>query len=216
MISTRYRLAALLALKRGVLILLTTGLMIAVKSLLNRLFDGTWAVNWRAVLAVASILAVLFFLFFLVTGVLEVRREEKSERNLNKEFPAAMWLRGIYLVGIVIGLVCAVGMYREGDSWRWQTIPAIFVLIGYIPWPRAIRITETEIRQARAFGPARAIPVSEIERAAHDPGNGMTTVFGHRQARITHTYLHVDPEGFIREIEQLTGKEVVMLGTQRK
>jgi hypothetical membrane protein len=49
-------------------------------------------------------------------------------------FPGAMWLRGMSLATIVMGLAMMVGTYREGDPWGDVVSSLVFVFLGYVAW----------------------------------------------------------------------------------
>src|SRR5690349_20468709 len=112
--SYKVCIAVLLALRNSLGIFLTTILMVPVVSVIHRVFDGTLDVNWRLMLIVSSILTSLFFAFWLVTQLLEFATEGSREHQGRLVFPAAMRVRGLYLVGIMLGISIMVGMYSEG------------------------------------------------------------------------------------------------------
>jgi hypothetical protein len=212
MTRSEVRFAALLALKNSLGILITAILLVPVDSIINRVFDGTWHVNWRLMLTASGILTLLFFSFFFLAQVLEASTHEHRERTRQLVFPAVMWLRGIYLMGIVMGLCVMVGEYHEGDPWRIVMLPAAFVLIGFFAWPRAIEITDNEVQQHCIFLGFRRIHFGEIERLVHDPARNEIVVFGKGGNRITHTMMHVDGERFMEQLESLSGKRVYSVG----
>jgi hypothetical protein len=122
--------------------------MVPVLSMVHRVFDGTWYVNWPLMLSISGILTGCFFSFFFITQLLEFSATSKREREGQLIFPGVMWLRGVYLLAILMGFTIMVGMYKEGDPWLDAVVlPICFVLIGFFGWPRAIQIAEFEIRQ---------------------------------------------------------------------
>jgi hypothetical protein len=206
------RVAALLALRNSIGILIATMLLVPVDSVINRIFDGTWYVNWRLMLTVSGILTVLFFSFFFLAQVLEASTHGHRERTRKLVFPAVMWLRGIYLIAIVMGLCVMVGEYHEGDPSWIVMLPAAFVLIGFFAWPRAVEISDNEVQQHRIFFGFKRIHFREIERLVYDPARNEVVVFGKSGNRITHTMMHVDGERFMEQLESLTGKRVYSVG----
>jgi hypothetical protein len=189
--------------------------MIPALSLINRVFDAACHVNWRLMLWVSSILTGCFFSFFFITDLLEFSAEASRERNMQSIFPAVMWLRGIYLLSIAMGFTIMIGMYREGDPWWYVVLPFAFVLLGIFAWPRAIQITELEIRQRRPLLGWKRIPIGEIESTVFDATRGEVAVFGKSGTRVVHTTMHVDKERFIERLESMTGKEAVLFGVKR-
>jgi hypothetical protein len=212
--SSRLRLALNAALRRSIGIFLTTVFLIPALSLINRIFDATWHVNWRLMLWVSSILTGCFFSFFFITDLLEFSAEASRERNRQSIFPAVMWLRGVYLVCIAMGFTTMVGVYREGDPWWDVVLPFAFVLLGFFAWPRAIQITEVDIRQRRLLLGTKRIAFGEIEGMVFDVTRGEVVVFDKNGVRVVHTLMHVEKVRFIERVESMTGKEVALLGAK--
>lgn len=66
MTPSNVRIAALLALRDNLGICATTILMVPAVSIVHRVFDATWYVNWRLMLTISGILTALFFAFFFL------------------------------------------------------------------------------------------------------------------------------------------------------
>jgi hypothetical protein len=210
--SSRLRIAASSAFRSSIGILLTTVVVVPALSLINRIFDGTWHVHWGLMLLVSSILTGCFFSFFFITELLEFSAAANRARNRQAIFPVVMWLRGIYLLSMTMGFTIMVGMYREGDPWWDVVLPFGFVLLGFFAWPRAIQITEVDIRQPRFLFSSKRIAFGEVESMIFDVVRKEVVVFGKNGTRVVHTMMHVDKERFIERVESMTGKEVVLLG----
>lgn len=207
------RSSASRALAGSVGLFLTALLLIPVSAIINRVFDGSWQVNWRLTLSVAGILTVLWFGFLFVSQVLEDFTEAQRQEAGVRMFPGAMWIRGISIGVILLGLVTMAGCYREGDAWWFVAFPFVFVLLGFFTWPRAIEITNNEIRQRGQFLNTRILPSNEIQSATFDSTRGEIAVFGNNGAKIVHTTTHVNGAQFIRALEELTGRQVAVLGS---
>jgi hypothetical protein len=214
--SSHVRLAALLALRNSIGVILTTLALVPVISIINRIFDGTWHVNWRLMLAVSGLLTAVFFAFCFITQLLEFASEETRERQLLFVFAGIMWVRGIYLAGIVLGFVLAAGTYKEGDPWWDVAIPTAFIFLGFLAWPRAIEICENEVRQRRIFFGLKRIPFREIETVVSDPTRNEAVVFGRNGLRIVHTKMHVQRERFIQQLNSFAGKDTISVGDLRQ
>lgn len=210
--SSKVRFAAFLALRNSLGIFITALLLVPVDSIINRIFDGSWNVNWRLMLVVSGILTGVFFAFFFIAQVLEFWTHGDRELNGQVVFPAVMWLRGIYLAGILMGLWLMIWSYREHAAWWDVALPSVFVLIGFFAWPRAIQITENEIRQRSIILGVKRIPFGEIQRVVYDPTRKEIVVFGKSGDRIVHTMMHVDGERFMERLESLTGKSAYSVG----
>lgn len=163
-------------------------------------------------LSVSAVSTLLFFAFFFVAQLLEFWREDTWERQSQSVFPAVMWVRGICLASIVMGLGLMVGTYREGDSPWIVLTPVVFVFLGFFAWPRAIEISENDIRQHRIFFGHKRISFQEIERAVSDPARNETIVFGNNGERIVHTMLHIQQALFNERLESLTAKHIYTVG----
>jgi hypothetical protein len=209
---SQVRFAALLALRKSIRIILTTLLLVPTSSVINRIFSGTWYVNWRLMVTVSAILTFLVFVFFFVTELLEFATEEARERQLRFIFPAVMWLRGIYLVSILMGFTVMAGEYREGDPWGIVVLPLVFVFLGFFAWPRAIELTESQIRQRRTLFGFKQIRFSDIESVVCDAGRNEIVIFGKNKDAIVHTTMHVDGERFLQRLKSLTGKNAYSVG----
>jgi hypothetical protein len=210
--SMKMRSAAALALRTSLPILVTAVLALPLVSVVNRAFDGTWTVAWRPALLVSAILTVLVFAFFFLAQVLEFSAQMHRERGLKFLFPAAMWLRGLYLVSIVMGLGMMAGTYFEGDPWAIVVLPVCFVFLGFFAWPRAIGITESAIRQRRVLFGFKEIRLGEIESVVGDASSDEIVVFGKNGTRIVHSAMHVDGERFLERLASLTGKSGYSVG----
>lgn len=202
------RFAAVRALRNSLGIFVTTILMVPAVSVVHRVFDGTWYVNWRLMLSVSGVLTSIFFVFWLVTQLFESAAEEVRERQMQFVFPGAMWVRGIYLTTIAMGIVIMVGTYREGDPWGDVAFPVVLVLLGYLAWPRAIEISDTEVRQRRILFGFKRIPLAEISSVVSDPTSNEAVVFGANGVRIVHTMMHVEHDRFVHRLNLLTGKNL--------
>src|SRR5271169_901065 len=101
---TKLRVAAILALRNSIGILLAAIVLLPAISILNRIFDGTWNVDWRSMLGVSSILTGCVFSFFFIAELLEFWTAEKREESNRSVFPGVMWIRAICLLCIVIGI----------------------------------------------------------------------------------------------------------------
>jgi hypothetical protein len=210
--SFKVRLAAISALRSSFIILLTTIVMVPVFSIINRAFDGTWYVNWPLMLSVSGILTGCFFSFFFVVQLLEFSTASRRERDRQLIFPGVMWVRGIYLLGILMGFTLMVGTYREGEAWWEVVLPFAFVLLGFFAWPRTIQITEVEIRQRRLLFALKRIAYGEVESIIFDTTRKEVVVFGKNGEKIVHTMMHADKERFIKEVQSLLRKEVIVVG----
>ncbi len=212
--SSKVQFAAGRAAKSSLGIFLTAVITVPFISVVHRIFGGSWEVNWRLAFAFAGILAGCFFLFFFITQLLEISRERGQERSHRLAFPAAMWLRGLYLFTIVMGVAIMNGTYREGDSWWVVTLPAVFVLLGFFAWPKAIQINATEIRQRGPFLNLKKIALNEVESIYFDAGRGEIAVYGRNGQRIVHSMMHVDGKRFMEQMESHTGKTVTLPGLE--
>jgi hypothetical protein len=212
MTSSQVRFAARFALRNSVGIIVTTIVLVPLFSIINRLFDGTWYVNWRLMASVSAVLTFLIFAFFFAAQLLESSSEESRERQSQLFFPGVMWVRGLYLMSIVMGLGLMAGTYKEGDPWWDVMIPIVFVFLGFFAWPRAIEISGNEIRQHRIYFGYKRISFGEIERVASDPSRNETIIFGKNGERIVHTMMHAQRERFNQQLESSTGKCIYSVG----
>jgi hypothetical protein len=210
--STNRRSAAALALRTSLPILVTAVLALPLLSVVNRVFDGTWSVAWRPGLMVSGILTGLVFAFFFLAQMLEFTAQTHRERALRFVFPAAMWLRGLYLGSIALGVTLMAGMYFEKDPWVIVVLPVCFVFLGFFAWPRTIEITESAIRQRRVLFGFKEIPLGEIESIVGDDSSDEIAVFGKNGTRIVHTSTHVDGKRFLERLASLTGKSGYSVG----
>jgi hypothetical protein len=212
MSSTKIRSAAVLALRTSLRIFISLVLIVPLASIMNRVFDGTWSVDWRLMLTVSGILTGCVFAFLLLAQVLESYAKEHRRLAQRMVFPAAMWLRGLYLTCILMGFGLMVGTYSEGDPSWVVVLPVCFVFLGYFAWPRAIEITESAVRQRRVLVGFKEIRLHEIESVAYDAARGETIVFGKNGTRIVHSAMHVDGERFADKLHSATGKDEYLVG----
>jgi hypothetical protein len=210
--SYKVRAAALLAVRNSLGIFLVAIAMVPVSSAIHRVFDGTWDVNWRLTFSVSGILTLIFFVFWFITQLLDYAMQEARERNERLVFPVAVWLRGIYLAGILFGMTIIVGMYREGDRGWILVSPSFLILIGFFAWPRAIRISNGEVRQWRVLFGTKRIPFEEIEQVVFDGSRGEAVVFGKNGTNIIHTNMHVQQVEFIQKLKYLAHNRVNSVG----
>jgi hypothetical protein len=210
--STNIRSAAVLALRTSLPVFLSVIALLPLASIINRVFDGTWSVNWRLMLTVSGILTGIIFAFLFFAQLLEYSAKEHRRLAQRMVFPAAMWLRGLYLTSIVMGFGLMAGTYSEGDPLWVVVTPVCFVFLGFFAWPRAIRITDSAIRQRRALFGFKEIQLDEIESVAYDASSGETIVFGKNGTRIVHTSMHVDGERFADKLQSATGKDEYLVG----
>src|SRR5271163_3610595 len=129
--AERLRPAAILALRHSLVIFVLAMVIIPFRSLMNRIFDHTWYVNWLAVVEVSGILTMIFICFHFFAQLLEMGMADRRARGNRLVFSAAMWLRGTYLFCIIMGVGLPVGMYREGVRGGVLYIPILFLLLGY-------------------------------------------------------------------------------------
>lgn len=210
--SAQVRGAALAAVKVGTGIIFTTLLLIPILSTVNRIFEGTWYLNWRLMISVSAVLAFLIFAFVFVTKLLEMTSEDARERHSRLVFPAMVWLRSIYFGSIVLGLVIMVGTFLEGDVWWIVVLPAAFVFLGFFAWPRAIKLTECQIQQRRTLFGAKQIRFSDIESVISDPARNEIVVFGKNGQVIVHTAMHAGGVRFLQQLKSLAGKNAYSVG----
>ena len=210
--STKTRSAAWVALRISLLTFGSTVLMLPLFSVFRRVFDGTWSVPWRMMLTVSGILAGLIFAFLFLAQVFELSAQDYRERNARLVFPAAMWLRGLYLVSIVMGLGLMAGTYSEGAPWGIVVLPVLFVFLGFFAWPRAVEITDRAVRQWGVLFGFKEILLGEIESVVCDPRRNETIVFGKNGNRIVHSAMHIDGERFVERLGSLTGKSSNYVG----
>ena len=105
-----------------------------------------------------------------------------------------------------------VGMYKEGDPWWDVVLPFGFVLMGFFGWPRAIQITQFEIRQRGSLFALRRIAYGEIESVFCGALGSEAVVFGKNGVRIVHTVMHSDRERFVEQVKSIERKEVIIVG----
>jgi hypothetical protein len=210
--STNIRSAAVLALRTSLPAFLSAIAVVPLASIMNRVFHGTWSVNWRLMLTVSGILTGIIFAFLFFAQLLEYSAKEQRRITQRMVFPAAMWLRGLYLACIALSFVLMAGTYSEGDPWWVVATPVCFVFLGFFAWPRAIGITDSAIRQRLALFGFQEIRLGEIESVAYDAARGETIVFGKNGTRIVHTAMHVDGERFADKLHSATGKDEYLVG----
>jgi hypothetical protein len=189
-------------------ILVTVALLIPVGSVLNRVFEGTWYVDWRLMLSVGAILAGALLIFFAITDVVDSHSRAKQIHGQRIVFVGVTWIRCTNAAAILMGIAISVGSYREGAEWWIVVLSAAFCLLGYLPWPRAIQISDGEIRQTDWLFRTKRIPLTDVLVAGSDLSTGHTTVFGRNGVRIIHTSNHLGMERFVEELRQRTGKWV--------
>jgi hypothetical protein len=210
--SSKIRSAARLALRISLPTFVSAMLMLPLIAVVNRIFNGTWSVPWRMMLILSSILTGLVLTFLFLAQVLESFAKEQRRLAQRMVFPAAMWLRGLYLTCIVMGFGLMAGTYSEGDPLWVVVTPVCFVFLGFFAWPRTIEITERAIRQRRVFFGFKEIQLEEIESVAYDAAKGETIVFGKNGTRIVHTAMHVDGERFAEKLQSASGKDEYLVG----
>jgi hypothetical protein len=210
--STNVRSAAVLALRMSLPAFFSAIAVVPLASIVNRVFDGTWSVNWRLMLSVSGILTGIIFAFLFFAQLLEYSAKEHRRLAERMVFPAAMWLRGLYLACIVLGFVLMAGTYSEGDPLWVVVTPVCFVFLGFFAWPRAIGITDSAIMQRRVFFGFKEIRLGEIESVAYDAASGEMIVFGKNGTRIVHTAMHVDGARFAEKLQSATGKDEYLIG----
>ena len=210
--SSKIRAAALHALRISLPTFVSAILMLPLIAVVNRIFDGKWSVPWRMALILSGILTGIVFAFLFLAHVLESYAKEHRRLAQRMVFPAAMWLRGLYLACIVMGFGLMAGTYSEGDPLWVVATPVCFVFLGFFAWPRTIEITERAIRQRRVFFGFKEIQLDEIESVAYDASRGETIVFGKNGTRIVHTAMHVDGERFADKLHSARGKDEYLVG----
>lgn len=127
-------------------------------------------------------------------------------------FRGALWLRSLYLFTILMGVVTFVGMFREGDRGFALYIPLIFILLGYLAWPRAIRLDNEEICKRDALFRSTRIRRGEIASVVLDRSTGELVVFGQNGKRIAYNNFGDGGVKMMEQLEVLTGKETTFLG----
>ncbi len=201
--SYKVRAAALLAIRNSLGMFLAAVAMLPVVSVINRVFNGTWQANWRLTLVVSAILTLIFFAFWFITQLLDDATQAARKLNERLVFPAVMWMRGVYLMGILLGITINWEDVREGDRGWILATPALLILIGFFAWPRAIKISNGEVRQRRILFGNKKIPFEAIEQVVSDEFQGQAVVFGRNGVNIIHTNLHVQHEEFIKKLKDL-------------
>jgi len=202
MFSPKVRFAALSALRSSLRIFLTALLVVPFASLMHRVFDGSWYVDWRLMLWLSGLLTMGFFCFSSFTQLLEFEAAESRERRGLLVFPGLVWIRGLYLGVILLGIITGVGTYREGDPLWVTALVSLFVLLGVLPWPRAIEITDNEVRQRWWFFVYRRIPFADIQSIVNDPSRDEALVFNRSGKAIVHSPQHADRERFLEELQR--------------
>ncbi len=210
--SSKIRSAAVLALRITVPVFVSAIILVPLVSIISRVFNGTWSVPWRMTLILSSILTGFVFAFLFLAQVLETYAKDHRRLAQRMVFPAAMWLRGLYLACIVMGLGLMVGTNSEGDPLWVVVTPACFVFLGFFAWPRTIEITEHAIRQRRVLFGFKEIRIDQIESVAYDASRSETIVFGKNGTRIVHTAMHVDGERFAEKLQSATRKDEYLVG----
>ncbi len=210
--TTKIRASAILALRISLPVFVSTILVAPLIAIVNRIFDAAWSVRWRLALILSAILTGLVLAFVFFAQILESFAKERRSIAQRMVFPAAMWLRGLYLACIVMGLGLMVGTYSEGDPLWVVVTPVCFVFLGFFAWPRTIEITERAIRQRRAMFGIQEIRLDEIESVAYDAARGETIIFGKNGTRIVHTAMHVDGERFAEKLQSASGKDEYLVG----
>lgn len=210
--SLKIRAAASRALRISLRVFVRAIFVVPLIAVVNRIFDGKWSAPWRLALTATGIITVVVFVFLLLTQVLESYARERRSLAQRMIFPAAMWLRGLYLACIVMGFGLMVGTYSEGDPLWVVVTPVCFVFLGFFAWPRTIEITEQAIRQRRVLFGIKEIRLDEIESVAYDAASGETIVFGKDGTRIVHTAMHVDGERFADKLQSASGKGEYLVG----
>ncbi len=161
--SSNIRTAAISAFRNSLPIFLATVAIIPAISIFRRVFDDTWYVNWSSMLLVSGILTGCFFAFFLIAQTPDLSPTTKREHERPSDFPAVKWLRGVYLLGVLIGFALMIGIYKGGNLWWIVALLLGFVLVGFFAWPRVIQITALEIRQRGPLLALKRIANAEIE-----------------------------------------------------
>jgi hypothetical protein len=127
-------------------------------------------------------------------------------------FRGPLWLRALYLLTIVMGVVMIVGMYREGDRGFALYIPLVFILVGYFAWPRAVHLDDGEIRKRDAFLRLTRIPRAEVASVVLDTSSGKLVVFGKSGQRIVYGNFDDGGERLMEQLEIASGKETTVMG----
>jgi hypothetical protein len=208
----RLRPAAIRAFRNSIALFLVALAIIPFRLLMNGIFDHIWRVNWSEILVVSGILTAILFCFWFFSQLLEFAMAGRRVRVKHMVFPAAMWLRGLYLFSILMGIGLPLGMYHEGDRGWVLYAPILFVLLGYFSWPRAIRFEDGYIQTRHAFFRVTRIPYAEISRITVDRSRGEVAVLGNNGERIVHTNMHVDGARLVKYLRKLTGKSATTLG----
>lgn len=188
-------------------ILLTALLIVPVASLLNRLFRGTWRIDWMMLLIVPAIISAIWFLGVFVSSFADLRAEEHREQQDLPVFPANNFIRGVFVGGALLAVALSWGLYREHDHLAYQLIPFGLLLVGWFGWPRAIHFYRDSVGQRSLWGQMRRIQYKDVQYISYISADGNTVVAG-PDLEIVHTGEHADKELFHSVIEEKAGKTV--------
>jgi hypothetical protein len=165
-------------------------------------------------LSISGILTGCFFSFFFITQLLEFSATSKREREGQLIFPGVMWLRGVYLLAILMGFTIMVGCIKK------ETLIGRCCFAYLFCAHRIFRLAKGNSNYRVRDPPTgplltlRKITNNEIQSVVLDASRKDTVVFGKNGVRIVHTMMHSDKERFIEQVESIQRKEAVILGAK--
>jgi hypothetical protein len=118
----------------------------------------------------------------------------------------ALILSTYVLVLISIGPLIWL-IIRTDPDWLLVSLVVAGGLAVPLAWPRKIVVDNQTISQRGRLGTLNRLPLVDVDSLAGSVREGCVIVSG-AAAEIRHTWLHADRDGFVRVVEQLTGKKI--------
>ena len=192
------------ALRAALTLAIFTVIMIPVRSLIDSVLHQQFALKWKEPVLVGGILTAVWFGAEFLSTLCDLLRHDRIQAASLPSFPAGSFIAGLYGFTLLMSLSMMIGMYREGDSWKFQLIPVAFMAIAFYGWPRTIHCDEHSIWQRNLWGGKKMLPYDEVKVICTN-AEGTTAVIGHKTT-IEHTQYHADFDSFRRIVCNRSGK----------
>lgn len=182
-----------------------------------RVLDGALVpyIGWYRFLSYAILVPGGYFAVLLIIRLFQDASDAERERAGNLVFRGTVGWRVLLFVSGTSMFAMDVGIYHQmGQLPMWAVAStAAMALLAFYAWPRVIDFTNSAVRQRNTFGGMKSILFSDITDAQFDARQQCIIVSGKGGARIIHTPLHADRQQFVRQLQLLTGTQILGLAS---
>jgi hypothetical protein len=147
----------------------------------------------------------LVYLTVLIMGWIASQARAAKARHVGQDwiFPPAKGLEMAYVLAIVIGAsVIFLGFRgREGERAITGSMGLLIIAFSVITWPKAIRLSETGLRQRSWCNGWKSIDWSDVSDI-REKQDGSVVIHG-KQCNVVFSQFHADRDSFLEKVRRL-------------